>query len=127
MDLAEAFEAYAERDWQTRSEGSVRFAMVGLGWWVLDNAMPAVEESDLCETTVAVSSSKEKAGRVADEHGLEAGVTYEEFHDGAAAEAYDVVYVCTPNALHLPYVETAADLDKAVLCEKPMEASVRSP
>jgi xylose dehydrogenase (NAD/NADP) len=32
--------------------------------------------------------------------------------------------VCTPNALHLDYVETAADLGKPVLCEKPMEASV---
>ena len=124
MELSDVFEAYAERDWQTRSEGTVRFAVVGLGWWVLERALPAIEASDLCETTVAVSSSEEKAGRVADEHGLEAGVTYEEFHDGTAAEHYDAVYVCTPNALHLPYVETAADLEKAVLCEKPMEASV---
>lgn len=39
-----------------------------------------------------------------------------------AADAYDAVYVVTPNALHLPHVEAAASLGKAVLCEKPMEA-----
>jgi len=34
------------------------------------------------------------------------------------------VYVGTPNAYHLEYVETAANLNKAVLCEKPIEATV---
>ena len=38
-------------------------------------------------------------------------------------DAYDAVYICSPNALHLPYAETAAALGKAVLCEKPIEAS----
>jgi xylose dehydrogenase (NAD/NADP) len=41
---------------------------------------------------------------------------------GDGTGSYDAVYVCTPNALHLPYAETAADQGKAVLCEKPLEA-----
>ncbi len=124
MELERVFDEFTARDWQTRESGTVRFAMVGLGWWVLDRAIPAVAQSDLCETTVAVSGSAEKAARVASEHDLEAGVTYDAFMDGAATEHYDAIYVCTPNALHLPYVETAAAFDKAVLCEKPMEATV---
>jgi len=125
MDIDRIFDTYTERDWQTRTEGTVRVAMIGLGWWTVEKAMPAVASSDLCETTALVSSSREKAERLANEHGtVEAAITYEEFHDGAAADAYDAIYVCTPNALHLPYVETAADLGKAVLCEKPMEATV---
>jgi xylose dehydrogenase (NAD/NADP) len=124
MDLATGIETYGERDWQTTDEGTVRFALVGLGWWTVDVAIPAIADSELCETTVLVSSTTEKAQRLADRHGAEAGITYEAFHDGAAADAYDAVYVCTPNALHLDYVETAADLGKAVLCEKPLEASV---
>ena len=117
---------FTERDWQTTdTDGTVRFAMAGLGWWTRAEAIPAIEESTFCETTVLVSGSKEKAENatgLADS--IEHALTYEEFHDGAATEAYDAVYICTPNALHLQYVETAARLGKDVLCEKPMEATV---
>jgi len=125
MDLLDAIDDVSTRDWEAPdTEGTIRFAMVGCGWWTRQAAIPAVQGSDYCETTVAVSSSTEKASEVADEHDtIEAAITYDEFHDGAAADEYDAVYVCTPNALHLPYVETAADLGKAVLCEKPMEAT----
>ena len=125
MNVDEYLGEFDRRDWQTTEEGTVRFAMIALGWWTREKAIPAVQESNLAETTVVVSGSREKATDVADEYDtIERGLTYEEFHDGAAADAYDAVYICTPNALHLPYVETAADLDKAILCEKPMEASV---
>ena len=124
MDLQQYLGDFTRRDWQRADEGTVRVAMIGVGWWVREFAIPAVADSDFCETTVLVSSNPEKAERVAERCGAEAAINYEEFHDGAAADAYDAVYVCTPNALHLDYVETAADLDKAVLCEKPMEASV---
>ncbi|MFB6173275.1 MAG: D-xylose 1-dehydrogenase Gfo6 [Halobacteriales archaeon] len=117
-------DAILERDWGAGADGRLRVAMIGLGWWTRDWAIPAVAESEYCETTVTVSSSREKAERVAEEAGATAAITYEAFHDGAAAGEYDAVYVCTPNALHLPYVETAAGLGKHVLCEKPMEATV---
>ena len=122
--MKEWIDGYDARNWQTTTEGTVRYALLGLGWWTVDVALPAIEDSDLGETTVLVSSSAEKAERVAREHGVGTGIGYDEFHDGAAAEEYDAVYVGTPNAYHLEYVETAADLGKAVLCEKPMEASV---
>ena len=113
------------RDWEELESGTLRIAMVGLGWWTREQAIPAVGESKFCETTVAVSSSHEKAESVADEvDTVEAAVTYDEFEDGAATDEYDVVYVCTPNAYHLPYVEAAADHGKAVLCEKPVEATL---
>ena len=116
--------AYDDRDWQTTSEGTVRFALLGLGWWTMDVALPAIRNSDLCETGVLVSSSTEKAQRLAEENDVPAGISYDEFHDGAATDAYDAVYVGTPNAFHLEYVESAATHGKAVLCEKPMEATV---
>ncbi len=120
------FDDFTERDWQAIDEaGPVRFAMIGLGWWTRAEAVPAVAESAFCETTALVSSSKEKAREATDlADSIEHALTYEEFHDGAVADAYDAVYICTPNALHLPYVETAAELGKNVLCEKPMEATV---
>lgn len=123
MDLGAGIEGFLDRDWQTTEEGTVRFALIGLGWWTVDVAIPAIEDSDLCETTVLVSGSREKADELASKHGAERGISYEEYHDGEATNAYDAVYVATPNAYHLEYVETAADLDKAVLCEKPLEAT----
>jgi len=125
MELSTYFDGITDRDWQVATEGTVRFAMIGLGWWTRDFAVPVTGDSDICETTVAVSSSREKADTLASEvQTIEHAITYDEFHDGVASEAYDAIYIATPNALHLPYVETAADLDKDVLCEKPMEANV---
>jgi xylose dehydrogenase (NAD/NADP) len=118
---------FETRDWETATDGTIRFALVGLGWWTVDQAIPAIAESDFCETTVLVTSDQEKADRVASEADVdtvEHGITYEDFHDGAAADAYDAVYICTPNAFHLDYARTAAELGKDVLTEKPMEATV---
>jgi len=127
MDLAELRERFTERDWQQTDpdpDDPLRFAMIGLGWWTVEKMIPAVEAEPGIETSVLVSSTAEKAERVADEANVDAvGIDYDSFHDGEVVEAYDAVYVCTPNALHLPYVETAAELDKAVLCEKPLEST----
>ena len=115
---------FARRDWQESTGGTVRFALVGLGWWTVEEGIPAIAESTLCETTVVVSGARDKAQRVAADHEtIERALTYDAFLDGEAREAYDAVYVATPNALHLPYVEAAAEFDKAVLCEKPAEAT----
>jgi xylose dehydrogenase (NAD/NADP) len=127
MDLATALAAFDRRDWQTADadDGPVRVAMLGLGWWTIEQAIPAVAAGELCETTVVVSSSREKAERVRDDHGtIERAITYDEFVAGEATDAYDAAYVCTPNAYHVEYVEAAAEHGKAVLCEKPMEASI---
>ncbi|RLM53452.1 gfo/Idh/MocA family oxidoreductase [Halobellus sp. Atlit-31R] len=125
MDVDSLLSNSCRRDWQTVEPAEiepVRFAVIGLGWFTTGRALPALEQSEMCEPTVLVSSSAEKAERMAAEtDGAAHGITYEEFHDGAASEAYDAVYIVTPNALHLEYVETAAALGKDVLCEKPME------
>ena len=125
MSLEEYFDDAVSRDWQTVHDGTVRFALVGLGWWTSDFVIPAVADSDLCTVTATVSGSAEKAERVAsDVDTVEAAMTYDEFVDGEATEAYDAVYVATPNAYHREYVEAAARHGKDVLCEKPMEATV---
>ena len=119
------FDGLAEHDWAGTDGDPVRFAMVGLGWWTREQAIPAVETADGAETTVLVTGSPEKAEAVAaDVDSVAATLTYEEYGDGDAADEYDAVYVCTPNALHREHVEAAADHGKAVLCEKPLEASV---
>jgi len=128
-DVREHYERFPDRDWASSMDvpdgfEPVRFALLGLGSFTRDRVVPAMRESALATTTCLVSGSVEKAERVAEDADADHTLTYEEFHDGAAAAAYDAVYVCTPNALHFEAVETAADLGKAVLCEKPMAATV---
>jgi len=125
MDVDVIIGESCARDWETVDADAVepvRFAVVGLGWFTRGRALPALVASDRCEPAVLVSGSAEKAEQLtAATDGAERGLTYDEFHDGVARDAYDAVYIVTPNALHLPYVETAAAFDKDVLCEKPME------
>lgn len=103
----------------------VRFALIGLGWFTVDAALPSIGNVPGCRATVAVSSSKEKAeALVADHDTLEQALTYDAFHEGEGIDAYDALYIGTPNGYHLPFVETARRYEKAVLCEKPMEATL---
>ncbi|GGL38757.1 glucose-fructose oxidoreductase [Halarchaeum grantii] len=128
METATAFDrfrdGYEERDWDDGADGTVRIALVGLGWFARDEALPAIADCDYADVTATISGSAEKARTVADEAGADTALTYERFHDGEGSDAYDAVYVATPNARHLEYVETAAELGKDVICEKPMEATV---
>jgi xylose dehydrogenase (NAD/NADP) len=123
--MLDDLDTLARRDWQASDDdGPVRFALVGLGWWTREQVLPAIEKSTFCAATALVSGDAAKAERLAAESDADAALTYDAFHAGDAADTYDAVYVCTPNATHLEYVETAAELGKAVLCEKPMTAEV---
>lgn len=113
---------FTRRDWQTIDEGTLRIAVVGLGNFAVNRALPAIRDSMFCTATVVVSGSPGKAEQVANEFDTEAVIDYDAFTDGAAADAYDAVYIATPPALHRPYTEAAARLGKHVLCEKPLAA-----
>jgi len=123
MELDPYFGAFTARDWQTAEEGTVRFALVGVGGFVQRNVLPAMAGTDFCEATALVSGSPETAERLADEYGVDRTLDYEAFADGEAVDAYDAAYVGGPNALHLDYARAAADHGKHVLCEKPIEVS----
>jgi xylose dehydrogenase (NAD/NADP) len=122
MDLDAYFGEFTRRDWETTEPDPVRFAVVGLGGFTRGNILPAIAESDYCAVGATVSGDAGKADAVAAEYDA-AALTYEEYADGEDEDAYDAVYVVTPNALHLPHVETAAATGKDVLCEKPLEAT----
>ena len=119
--MHEAFTDVRERDWDTGADGTVRLAVVGCGGFARGVVLPAIDACDYVEATVGVSGSADNREAVA-EHGLET-TDYDDYADGALADAYDAVYVATPNRLHLPHVETAADHGKHVICEKPLEAT----
>lgn len=127
MGLEAYLDEFTTHDWETDTESedsSLRLAVVGLGEFACTRAVPAIEETARCETTVVVSSSPEKAQTVATQFEAKHLLDYEEFHAGRMSDAYDAVYIATPPAFHLEYVESAAEHGKHVLCEKPMEVTV---
>lgn len=126
MELEATLSELSHRDWQTVDDADpIQFAVVGLGGFTRGHALPAIENSDFCETAVVVSGSPEKVEATTGQYqSIERGLTYEEFHAGDAADHYDAVYICTPNATHPEYVESAAELGKDVLCEKPIAATI---
>jgi len=122
MILEEEYSEFVQRDWQTkRKEGPIRIAVIGLGKFARERALPALQQTDLCEATAVVGWTEEKARPVSSEFAIGHAMGYDEFKDGMASDTYDAVYIATPNAFHLEYIEAAAELNKHVLCEKPLE------
>lgn len=116
---------FTQRDWELPAfESDVRFAIVGLGGFARGSVLPALETAQNCQATVLVSGDQEKATQVGSSVGADHALTYEEFNDGVATASYDAVYVATPNAKHLPFIESAAAHGKHVIVEKPLEASI---
>ncbi|WP_224336466.1 D-xylose 1-dehydrogenase Gfo6 [Haloprofundus halobius] len=124
MHVHDYFDELTRRDWDTGADGTIRFAVVGVGGFARKAALPAIADADYAEATVLVTGSPERVGPAAEERGVEHVLTYEEYHDGAATDTYDAVYVATPNALHPEAIETAAVNGKAVISEKPLAATV---
>lgn len=122
MDLQALVDAASTRDWDTDPEGTVPLAVVGLGNYARNVSIPAIEAGDYATVGAVVSGDAEKATAVADVHGAVA-LTYEQFAEGEGVDAYDAIYVATPNRIHLDHARTAADQGKHVICEKPLEAT----
>jgi xylose dehydrogenase (NAD/NADP) len=116
---------FERREWETETvDGTVRLAVVGLGEFARTQALPGIADADYCETTTLVTGSPETGAETAERFDADHVLSYEEYADGESSDAYDAVYVATPTGRHLGHAETAADLGKAVITEKPMETSV---
>jgi predicted dehydrogenase len=126
MRIAPYFETFTQRDWQTIEEGTIRVAVIGLGGFARNRALPAIRDSKFCELAVVVSGSPEKASDLAREFGIDRVIDYESFHAGEASDAYDAVYIATPPAFHPEYAKRAVELGKSVLCEKPLAVDLES-
>ncbi|MFP8958373.1 D-xylose 1-dehydrogenase Gfo6 [Natrialbaceae archaeon A-CW3] len=104
-------------------EGTVSFALVGLGGFTREWVIPAIEKTANARVSCVVSGDREKGKTVAERADAETVLTYDELETGVNSDTYDAVYIATPNSTHLPLTEAAASHGKHVLCEKPMEVS----
>jgi glucose-fructose oxidoreductase len=102
------------------------WAVVGLGKFALNQAIPALAESRSSKLVALVSGNRQKAEQVAARHGVESRNLYDysTFDRIADNPEVDVVYIILPNALHAEYAVRAFKAGKHVFCEKPMAVTV---
>jgi predicted dehydrogenase len=125
VNIQESLSEFRRREWETESvEGMVRLAVVGLGEFARTQSLPGIEASEYTEVTALVTGSAEKGESIASDHNVAHVLSYDEFTAVGAADMYDAVYIATPTGRHLEYIEAAAEQNKAVITEKPIEKSL---
>lgn len=98
---------------------SVGWGIVGYGWVARDFMAPAIQAAG--DRLIAVVDPGAASRAAAEAQGARAHARL----DGLLAEPdVEAVYVATPNHLHREAVEALARAGKAILCEKPMAASL---
>ncbi|NZA26209.1 Gfo/Idh/MocA family oxidoreductase [Luteimonas sp. SJ-92] len=97
-------------------------ALVGLGGYSRDLLAPALQLTKHCRLAGIVTGSPHKIPEWQGRYDIpDANVYgYDDFHRIADNDDIDVVYVVTPNHLHMPQTLAAANAGKHVWCEKPM-------
>lgn len=102
-------------------------ALCGLGKLSTDQIAPALLKTQHCRLAGIVTGSGGKVDAWRKKYNLPARsvYTYDTMHRMADNDDIDIVYVVTPNALHLEHTVAAAKAGKHVFCEKPLEISVQ--
>jgi predicted dehydrogenase len=102
------------------------FALCGLGSLSTHQIAPALQKTVNCRLAGIITGTPSKAVKWRAQYGIADRNIYDygTMHRIADDPDIDVVYVVTPNALHLDYAMIAAAAGKHVFCEKPMEISV---
>lgn len=101
-------------------------ALVGLGNYSKGQLGPALKVTEQCYLAGVVTGSPEKGALWAKEHGFpeKSIYGYDTMARIADNKDIDIVYVVTPNGLHVRDVIAAAKAGKHVICEKPLGNTV---
>jgi glucose-fructose oxidoreductase len=101
-------------------------ALVGLGSYSKGQLAPALKVTEQCYLAGVVTGSKEKGLQWAKDYGFpERNIYgYDTMAQIADNKDIDIVYVVTPNGLHMRDVLVAAKAGKHVITEKPMANTV---
>jgi predicted dehydrogenase len=108
------------------SKKKLGFALCGLGSLSTNQIAPALQKTEHCRLAGIITGTPAKALRWQARYNIPGRnvYNYETMQRIADNPDIDVVYVVTPNAIHLDNALVAAKAGKHVFCEKPMEISV---
>jgi predicted dehydrogenase len=100
----------------------VRFGIAGFGLHAVKRLMPGFADAGNCRVTALSRRHREQARESAREFGIEHG--FGSTADLCACPDVDVVFIATPDALHLADVLECVRHGKPALVEKPMAMNV---
>ena len=100
-------------------------ALLGLGGYAGGQLAPSLQQTEYCYLAGIVTGTPSKVPEWQEKYNIPDKniYNYDNFDEIADNDSIDIVYVATPNALHMPYTIRAAQAGKHVICEKPMEIS----
>ncbi len=98
----------------------MRFGIIGTNW-IADRLIEAARESGKFALTAVYSRTESKGSEFADKHG--AAHVYTDLRAFASSEAFDAVYIASPNSLHAEQAIACMNAGKHVLCEKPVASN----
>ncbi|QPC46109.1 Gfo/Idh/MocA family protein [Mangrovibacillus cuniculi] len=98
----------------------IRFGIIGTNW-ITESLIEAASQLDNFALTAVYSRKKETAETFAAKHNAEH--TFTDIHEFAASDAFDAVYIASPNSLHAEQAIICIQHGKHVLCEKPIASN----
>ena len=101
----------------------MRWAVVGLGSFAINEAIPGFTDARQSRMTAFVSGNPAKARDLGARHGVSRFYDYANYDTMKANAEIDCVYVVLPVGLHAEYTVRALEAGKHVLCEKPMAST----
>ncbi|MBD2614613.1 MAG: Gfo/Idh/MocA family protein [Nostoc sp. ZfuVER08] len=104
----------------TNGKRKIRYAVVGLGWFAQQAALPSFAHTENSELVALVSDDPTKREELSKKYGIKQTYSYEEYENCLTSGEVDAVYIALPNHLHREYTVRAANQAIHVLCEKPM-------
>jgi predicted dehydrogenase len=102
---------------------TIRFAVVGQGYFSQAAVLPAFAEAKGCELRAIFSDDETKLRALGRKYGVAAALGYDQYDGYLGSGEVDAVYVAVPNDRHCDYVVRAARAGVHVLCEKPIAAT----
>jgi predicted dehydrogenase len=100
---------------------NIRFGIIGLSA-IADTHIQSIQESEHGELVAVSSRSAEKRDIAAQKYGVK---TYKDYQDLVKSPDVDAICICTASGYHLGPTLAAAWAGKHILCEKPLEISVK--
>ena len=101
----------------------MRWAIVGLGSFAVNEVMPGFADARLSRMTAFVSGNPAKARDLGARHRVSRFYDYANYDTMKANAEIDCVYIVLPVGLHAEYTVRALEAGKHVLCEKPMAST----
>lgn len=100
----------------------VRFGIIGTNW-ITEAFIAAAEQSEHFALTAVYSRTEEKGRAFADKFAIRE--VYTDLDAFTASDAFDAVYIASPNAFHARQAVLCMNHRKHVLCEKPAASNAR--